>query len=53
MDNIAGIPYTTAEFDETGTLQNNPQVPPGTTDPIVISHGWNSNLKLPSGSTPR
>jgi hypothetical protein len=43
MDNIAGIPYTTAEFDETGTLQNNPQVPPGTTDLIVISHGWNNN----------
>lgn len=40
MNEIAGIPYAEAEFDQDGKLISNPQVPSGTTDLIVISHGW-------------
>jgi len=40
MNNIAGIPYTEANFDQDGKLLNDPQLPEGTTDLIVISHGW-------------
>lgn len=43
MDNIAKIPYAEAEFDKEGKLLSNPQVPPGTTDLIVISHGWKND----------
>src|SRR5688500_10023911 len=43
MNNIKGIPYTTAEFDKNGAPKNHPAIPAGTTDLIVISHGWNNN----------
>lgn len=42
MDNIKGIPYSTAEFDKNGTPKNNPTIPAATTDLIVVSHGWNN-----------
>jgi hypothetical protein len=40
MNDIAGIPYAEATFDEDGNLLNDLHVPQGTTDLIVISHGW-------------
>ena len=40
MNDIAGIPYAEATFDKDGNLLNDLHVPPGTTDLIVISHGW-------------
>jgi predicted alpha/beta hydrolase family esterase len=43
MKDIEGIPYATAEFDEEGKLKNNPQVAAGTTDLIIISHGWKNS----------
>jgi hypothetical protein len=43
MNNIANIPYAEAEFDKDGKLLSNPQVPQGTTDLIVISHGWKND----------
>ncbi len=43
MDNIKGIPYFTAEFNKSGNLLNHPSVPAGTTDLIVVSHGWNND----------
>ncbi len=42
-DNIQGIPYSTAEFDKEGKPRSQPTVPAGTTDLIVISHGWNND----------
>lgn len=42
-DNIKGIPYSTAEFDKEGKPLTQPTVPAGTTDLIVISHGWNND----------
>ncbi|HEU5312424.1 MAG TPA: hypothetical protein VFU08_01275, partial [Candidatus Udaeobacter sp.] len=44
MNNIAGIPYVAAHFDQDGAALNQQQVtlPPGTTDVIVLSHGWNN-----------
>lgn len=42
-DNIKGIPYSTAEFDKEGTLLKEPAVPQGTTDLIMVSHGWNND----------
>lgn len=42
-DNIKGIPYCTAEFDKGGKLLNQPAVPAGITDLIVVSHGWNND----------
>lgn len=44
MDNIAGIPYSTAEFDKDGNrVGASPSVPAGTTDVVIMSHGWNNN----------
>lgn len=43
MNDIAGIPYVTAKFEMDGRLLNPVVVPDGTTDVIVISHGWNNN----------
>ncbi len=43
MNNIANIPYAEAEFDKDGKLLSDPQVPAGTTDLIVISHGWQNS----------
>jgi hypothetical protein len=44
MNNIAGIPYIAAHFDQDGAPLNEQQVtlPAGTTDVIVMSHGWNN-----------
>jgi hypothetical protein len=43
MNNIAGIPYVAARFDKDGAALNKQEVtlPAGTTDVIVVSHGWN------------
>src|SRR4051812_43993035 len=45
MADIAGIPYVEARFTDKGQLQNAADVvvPTGTTDLIVISHGWNND----------
>jgi predicted alpha/beta hydrolase family esterase len=45
MNNIAGIPYTEAQFNKGGNLENQHQIdlPPGVTDLFVISHGWNND----------
>ena len=40
MDNIRGIPYSTVEFDKNGNRLTEVTVPPGTTDLLIISHGW-------------
>jgi hypothetical protein len=44
MNNIAGIPYVAAHFDQDGAPLNEQQVtlPADTTDVIVMSHGWNN-----------
>ncbi|HEY7001126.1 MAG TPA: hypothetical protein VH330_05245 [Candidatus Udaeobacter sp.] len=44
MNNIAGIPYQAVHFDKDGAALNQQQVtvPAGTTDLIVVSHGWNN-----------
>jgi hypothetical protein len=44
MNNIAGIPYVAAHFDQDGAALNEQQVtlPADTTDVIVLSHGWNN-----------
>lgn len=42
-NNIKGIPYAEATFDKEGNRQTTPTVPPGTTDLIVMSHGWNND----------
>ena len=43
MDNIQGIPFSEAEFDKNGAPLSTPTVPAGTTDLIVVSHGWNND----------
>ncbi len=42
-NHIKGIPYSAAEFDKAGKLLSQPTVPAGTTDLIVVSHGWNND----------
>ncbi|MBE7157542.1 MAG: hypothetical protein INR62_03750, partial [Rhodospirillales bacterium] len=42
MNDIAGIPYTTAEFDASGKAINQPQIADDVTDLVVVSHGWNN-----------
>jgi len=44
MNDIAGIPYVAACFDKDGAALNKEEVklPDGTTDVIVVSHGWNN-----------
>jgi hypothetical protein len=44
MNDIAGIPYVAVTFDKDGAALNKEQVklPDGTTDVIVVSHGWNN-----------
>ena len=44
MNNIASIPYVAARFDKDGAALNKQEVklPAGTTDVIVVSHGWNN-----------
>lgn len=43
MNGIKGIHYSDAEFDKNGKLKSDPNVPAGTTDLIVVSHGWNND----------
>src|SRR5215510_920473 len=45
MNDIAGIPYTEAQFNKDGNLENQNQVnlPADITDVFVMSHGWNNN----------
>lgn len=43
MNEIAGIPYTEAQFDKNGRGAGDVILPPGVTDLFVISHGWNNN----------
>lgn len=43
MNAIGNIPYSTAEFDKHGRQLKAPDVPPGTTDVIIVSHGWNND----------
>ncbi|HEU5238774.1 MAG TPA: hypothetical protein VFU37_16705 [Pyrinomonadaceae bacterium] len=45
MNDIAGIPYTEAQFNKDGGLENQNQVnlPAGVTDLFVMSHGWNND----------
>jgi len=44
MNDIAGIPYVAARFDNDGAALNKQEVAltAGTTDVIVASHGWNN-----------
>lgn len=45
-NNIAGIPFFKAEFDEKGAMKGSaPSLPADTTDLYVISHGWNNSDK--------
>src|SRR4029450_4291210 len=45
MKDIAGIPYTEAQFDKDGGLENENQVsvPAWVTDLFIMSHGWITN----------
>jgi predicted alpha/beta hydrolase family esterase len=43
MNDIKGIPYAQVKFDKDGKRHNNPTISNGTTDLIVVSHGWNNN----------
>jgi hypothetical protein len=42
MAEIAGIPFIEANFDKDGNLQNTVDLPVGTTDVFIMSHGWNN-----------
>jgi hypothetical protein len=42
MADIAGIPFLEANFDKDGNLQNAVDLPAGTTDVLIMSHGWNN-----------
>src|SRR4051812_44597719 len=43
MNDIAGIPYVEAEFDNNGNAKNQVTLPAGVADLIVMSHGWNND----------
>jgi predicted alpha/beta hydrolase family esterase len=43
MNDIAGIPYTEAQFNKDGSLENQVTLPAGITDLLVMSHGWNND----------
>jgi alpha/beta hydrolase fold. len=43
MNDIAGIPYTEAQFDKNGGLENQVNLPAGVTDLVIMSHGWNND----------
>jgi hypothetical protein len=43
MTKIADIPYFEVEFDKTGALKRDVNLPTGFTDLFVISHGWNND----------
>ena len=43
MSDIAGIPYTTAEFDKDGKCIRQPVLPDDAQEVIIVSHGWNND----------
>ena len=43
MNDFAGIPYIRALFEIDGRLLSAVNLPAGTTDVIVMSHGWNNS----------
>ena len=43
MADIAGIPFFEANFNKDGNPQNAVDLPAGTTDVFIMSHGWNNN----------
>lgn len=45
MNDIAEIPYTEAQFNKDGGLENQNEInlPAGVTDLFVMSHGWNND----------
>jgi hypothetical protein len=43
MNEIAGIAYTTAEFDKDGTCIRQPALPDAAREVIIVSHGWNND----------
>src|SRR5215207_2381863 len=43
MADIAGLPYTEAQFNEKGAVESQVTLPQGTTDLFFISHGWNND----------
>jgi hypothetical protein len=43
MNDIAAIPYTEAQFNKDGGLENQVNPPAGVTDLFVMSHGWNND----------
>jgi len=43
MADIAGIPFVEANFNKDGNPQNAVDLPAGTTDVFIVSHGWNNN----------
>ena len=45
MNEIAGLPYIEAEFDQHGVIQNPGTIhlPSGVTDLLVASHGWSNS----------
>jgi hypothetical protein len=45
MPKIADIPFFEVEFDKTGALKRDVNLPAGFTDLFVISHGWNNDAK--------
>src|SRR6516165_2202227 len=45
MADIAGIPFFEANFDKDGNLLNAVDLPTGTTDVFIMSHGWNNTKK--------
>jgi hypothetical protein len=43
VDNISGIPYSIAEFDQDGKPVRTPLVPSEAREIIIVSHGWNNS----------
>jgi len=43
MKDIAGIPYTTAEFDKNGKCIARPVLPDDAREVVIVSHGWNND----------
>src|SRR5690242_15937504 len=43
MGDINGIPFQKVHFDKSGQRLDDPVVPAGTTDLVVVSHGWNND----------
>lgn len=43
MNEIAGIPYSTVQFNEKGICIKQPAVPLDAGEVIIVSHGWNND----------